>query len=165
MVKKEVPTIKKIVSNFFINESGKISKKAIITIGVTCAILSQTVNARNDCTTDHQCHGNYAPASPTSDKLSDDAVGGKELAIVDQHANVSSHANCCDHDDWASNGSCTYGNGEVSPGVIQNALHTNSLNLIKQGTNIVATHQHNLFSSHLNVDHKNNAHGNNWFCA
>ncbi len=98
-IKNKIPKIKKEIKDFLLEDEGKISKKSVVTMGITLAVLAMTVNPHpayaghtNTVTPTHNdaydMHSSgFDPTSHTSNK-------DHSNYMYNVHASHGSHCNC-----------------------------------------------------------------------
>ncbi|MFC1728442.1 hypothetical protein ACFLZ7_03190 [Nanoarchaeota archaeon] len=141
MVKMSFPQIKKTISSFLSEESGKISKNSLLKLGVFAVvgvIASADVAAHTSCSGDCTgCHGSSGYITCGHGNSSPHASGN--LGSTSAHAN----AHCSGiHDNSAGSKLC-YEHDHGSS-YLANGHHFNNITLNKVGTKITANHTHSV---------------------
>ena len=150
MESNKFPRIKKTVSRFLLNESGSITKKNILKIGAILAIGAVATSLSSDPATSH-CDSADAHTNTPDIHIN----GNLYQEVID----MSDHSNCDCH--CSAHGSCDDKAVADNPrDVIFD--HINNLQTSELGTDITATHDHNLghANGHANAAEHGSDHDN-----
>lgn len=91
--KKLLPQLKKDIKDFCFSEEGKISKRAVVKMGLTLAVLSASVKALE------ANHGSHAQTQTRNDFYYEN-TGGHYSGPVVVHSSHGSHTSHGSHGQW-----------------------------------------------------------------
>lgn len=101
-IKKRLPQVKKDISDFLLNEEGKITKKSIAKLGMSLAILAMALEPQGALAQHSNTHSSH---SSHSNSFFSSGTGGHQSSTPHSSAHTNAHANHSNHGNHSAHSS------------------------------------------------------------